>query len=168
MLADAAAQSARFDLAIIVSDGLSTHAVTTQCEPLLAALLPLIRESGWTLAPLIVATHGRVGLQDEIGALLKATVSVMLIGERPGLGSADSLGVYFTFAPSMGRTDADRNCISNIRDGGLPIAGAAAKLHYLLGEAFKRRVSGVLLKDESPPNRFPNAASKTMTEPDYE
>jgi ethanolamine ammonia-lyase small subunit len=148
-LADAASQLPSFDLAIIVSDGLSTHAVATQCQPLLAALLPLIRGSGWTLAPLIVARHGRVALQDEIGALLKARISVMLLGERPGLGSADSLGVYFTYSPATGRSDADRNCISNIREGGLAIGDAAAKLHYLLGKAFQLGLSGVPLKDDS-------------------
>src|ERR1700677_4716126 len=95
------------DLAIIVSDGLSTHAAVTQCEPLLAAFLPLARASGWTLAPLIVARHARVALQDEIGALLKARVALILLGERPGLGSAGSLGAYFIHNPAPGRTDAD-------------------------------------------------------------
>jgi ethanolamine ammonia-lyase small subunit len=148
-IAEAAAILPAFDLAIIVSDGLSTLAATTQSEPLLAALLPLIYGSGWTLAPLIVAHHGRVALQDEIGALLKARVSLMLLGERPGLGSADSLGAYFTYGPKPGRTDADRNCISNIRKGGLTIAEAAGKLHYLLGMAFQLGLSGVPLKDDS-------------------
>jgi ethanolamine ammonia-lyase small subunit len=138
------------DLVIIVSDGLSAHAVTTQCEPLLAALLPLIRVSRWTLAPIIVARHARVGLQDEIGALLKATISLILLGERPGLGSADSLGAYFIHTPFIAKTDADRNCISNIREAGLPVPAAAAKLHYLLGKAFDLRLSGVQLKDDSP------------------
>jgi ethanolamine ammonia-lyase small subunit len=148
-LAEAASRLPPFDVAIIVSDGLSTLAATSQCEPLVAALLPLIQGSGWTLAPLVVAHHGRVALQDEIGALLKTRVSVMLLGERPGLGSADSLGAYFTFGPKRGRTDADRNCISNIREGGLSIADAAAKLHYLLGQAFQLGLSGVRLKDDS-------------------
>jgi ethanolamine ammonia-lyase small subunit len=149
-LAGAALQWPPFDVAIIISDGLSTHAVTTHCEPLLAALLPLVRGSGWTAAPLIVARHGRVALQDEIGALLKARLSVMLLGERPGLGSADSLGVYFTYGPAADRTDADRNCISNIRAGGLTIPNAASKLHYLLRQALDLRLSGVRLKDDSP------------------
>jgi len=137
-----------FDLVIILSDGLSAYAATTQGEPLVAALLPLVRGSGWTLGPLIVARHGRVALQDEIGALLKARVSVMLLGERPGLGSADSLGAYFTYDPSPGRKDADRNCISNIRAGGMPIAEAAAKLHWLINKSFHLRLSGVQLKDD--------------------
>jgi ethanolamine ammonia-lyase small subunit len=148
-VSEAASDLAPFDLAIIVSDGLSTQAVATQCEPLLAALLPLARGSGWTLAPVIVARHGRVALQDEIGALLKARLSVMLLGERPGLGSADSLGVYFTYGPAPGRTDADRNCISNIREGGLTAGIAAAKLHGLLARAFQLGLSGVRLKDDA-------------------
>lgn len=149
LLAEYAARASGFDLVIILSDGLSTHAVATQGEPLLAALLPLMRARGWTLAPLIVARHGRVALQDEIGALLNARLSVMLLGERPGLGSADSLGAYFTYNPAPGRKDADRNCISNIRDGGLTISEAAAKLHYMIGKALDLRLSGVQLKDDA-------------------
>jgi ethanolamine ammonia-lyase small subunit len=148
-LAQAAARLPPFDLAIILSDGLSTLATASHGAPLVAALLPSIHQSGWTLAPLIVARYGRVALQDEIGALLKARVSVMLLGERPGLGSADSLGAYFTHGPRPGRRDADRNCVSNIREGGLTIADAAAKLHYLLAKSFDLGLSGVQLKDDS-------------------
>jgi ethanolamine ammonia-lyase small subunit len=149
LLTEAASRLPAFDLVIIASDGLSTHAVMTQCEPLLRALLPLVKASGWSLAPIVVAHHGRVALQDEIGSLLKATISVMLLGERPGLGSADSLGAYFTYSPSIGRTDAERNCISNIREGGLSIPDAAAKLHHLLAQSFKIRLSGISLKDDT-------------------
>jgi len=148
-LAARGAESPGVDLAVILSDGLSTHAVATQAAPMLAALLPLIRGSGWSLAPIVVAHHGRVALQDEIGALMKARLSVMLLGERPGLGSADSLGAYFTFGPAIGRTDADRNCISNIREGGLTAAAAAAKLHGLVANAFQLGLSGVQLKDDA-------------------
>jgi len=146
-LEEMASRSQSFDMAIIASDGLSARAVTSQCEPLLAALLPMIRASGWSVAPLIVAHHGRVALQDEIGELLKATVSLMLLGERPGLGSADSLGAYFTYKPRIGHTDAERNCISNIRAGGLGIHDAAVRLHCLLGQSLRLRLSGVSLKD---------------------
>ena len=139
------------DIVIVVSDGLSTHAVMTQCEPMLAALLPLILGSGWTYGPLIVARQGRVALQDEIGALFKARLSVMLLGERPGLGSADSLGAYFTYAPAPGRTDAERNCISNIRAGGITPADAAAKLHGLIARSLHLQISGVSLKDDATP-----------------
>jgi len=136
------------ELAIIVSDGLSTLAANTQARPLLAALRPLLAADGWTLAPLVVAKHARVALQDEIGEILRAQFSLILLGERPGLGSADSLGAYFTHAPSPGRTDADRNCLSNIRPGGLSSGDAARKLHALLTQARRLRLSGVALKDE--------------------
>jgi ethanolamine ammonia-lyase small subunit len=139
----------RGELAIVVSDGLSTLAAMTQAEPLLAALLPLLRAGGWALAPLIVARHARVALQDEIGAILGAQTSLILLGERPGLGNADSLGAYFTYAPTPGRTDAERNCLSNIRAGGLAPSDAARKLHALLTQCRRLRVSGVTLKDET-------------------
>lgn len=144
-----AATAPRCDLVVIISDGLSTLAANTQAEPLFATLQKLLRADDWTLAPVIVARHARVALQDEIGEILRARISLMLLGERPGLGSADSLGAYFTYAPSTGRTDADRNCISNIRPGGLSSEDAARKLHALLTQARRRSVSGVALKDET-------------------
>lgn len=155
-LVELAAQTPPSDLLIVVSDGLSTLAANTQAEPLLTALLPLLRESGWKLAPILVARHARVALQDEAGDILRARISLILLGERPGLGSADSLGAYFTFGPGPGRTDADRNCISNIRGGGLVPTEAAKKLHFLLTEAARLGLSGVALKDttgelEAPP-----------------
>jgi ethanolamine ammonia-lyase small subunit len=156
LLTEYASQNSGFDLVIILSDGLSTHAIATNGEPLLAALLPLVRGNGWTVAPLIVARHGRVALQDEIGALLNARLSVILLGERPGLGSADSLGAYFTYNPAPGRRDADRNCISNIRDGGLTVAEAAARLHYMMERALELRLSGVQLKDDTLPTDGPH------------
>lgn len=150
LLTDHASRVPRCDLVIIISDGLSTLAANTQAEPLLTALLPLLRASGWQLAPLIVARHARVGLQDEIGEIFRAQLSLMLLGERPGLGSADSLGAYFTFAPAIGKTDADRNCLSNIRPGGLSPNEAAHKLHYLLTQSRRLHLSGVALKDDAP------------------
>jgi len=152
-----AGNSPHAELAIVVSDGLSTLAAVTQAEPLLAALLLFLRASGWTLAPLVVARHARVALQDEIGAILGAQLSLMLLGERPGLGNADSLGAYFTYAPAPGRTDAERNCISNIRAGGLAPSEAARKLHTLLTQSRQLRVSGVALKDET---ALANSASR--------
>jgi ethanolamine ammonia-lyase small subunit len=138
------------DLAIIVSDGLSSLAATEHTPPLLTVLVHLIRQSGWTLAPFIVIIHGRVALQDEIGELLHARVSLMLLGERPGLSAADSLGAYLTYAPHLGLTDASRNCVSNIRAEGLSPADAAHKLFYLITQSLRRGLSGVELKDDAP------------------
>jgi ethanolamine ammonia-lyase small subunit len=141
-------QSTGVDLAIIVTDGLSALAVMAQSAPFLAELLELLRHDAWSIAPLIVARHGRVALQDEIGEICRAKISLILIGERPGLGSADSMGLYFTYSPKIGNTDADRNCISNVRQGGLPPIEAARKVSYLLNVCRKRAVSGVQLKDD--------------------
>lgn len=137
------------DLAVIVSDGLSSFAATEQALPLLGTLLPSARQRGWVLAPLVVATHGRVALQDEIGALWGARLSLMLLGERPGLGAVNSLGAYFTYAPRPGLSDANRNCVSNIRTEGLPPAQAAYKLLALLSQSLQRKLSGVELKDNT-------------------
>jgi ethanolamine ammonia-lyase small subunit len=137
------------DLAIVLSDGLSTFAVMQQAVPLLAELLPLLLRDGWKLAPLVIVPFGRVAIQDEIGAALDAKLTLMVLGERPGMGSPDSLGAYFTYAPRPGRTDAERNCVSNIRPQGLPPAAAARKLHALLTASCRLGLSGVRLKDDA-------------------
>ena len=132
-------------LVLIVADGLSALAVERHAAPLIEALLPLLID--WQLAPLCVVEQARVAIGDKIGAALHAQVSIVLIGERPGLSSPDSLGAYITWAPRPGRTDAERNCISNIRAEGLSYAHAAAQLGYYLSEARRRQLTGVALKE---------------------
>ncbi len=105
----------------------------------------------WRIAPVAVAGQGRVAIGDEIGACLQAAIVVVLIGERPGLSSPDSLGIYVTWDPRPGRLDAQRNCISNVRPQGLSYAEAAHRLCLLLEEARRRQTSGIALKDESDP-----------------
>jgi ethanolamine ammonia-lyase small subunit len=134
------------DAVFIIGDGLST-AVQHHALPLLDACLPDL--AGWKIAPVILAGQARVALGDEIGAALKASLSVMLIGERPGLSVSDSLGVYVTWQPKPGLTDADRNCISNIHADGLSYREAAARLVWLMTEARNRRLSGVNLKEDA-------------------
>ena len=113
-------QSTEADIGIVVSDGLSAAAMNLNALPLIAALLPRLQALGLRVAPLVVACQARVALGDEVGALLDARLVIVLIGERPGLSAADSLGAYLTFGPKVGRTDAERNCVSNIRAAGLP------------------------------------------------
>lgn len=137
------------DLAIVVSDGLSALAAEAQAAPVLAALWPRLQRAGWQLAPLCLVRLGRVAIMDEIGALLRARFALILLGERPGLGTPDSLGAYLEAAPQAGRTDAERNCVSNIRPAGLPPAAAAEKIFALLTAARQLGLSGVRLK-ESP------------------
>ncbi len=137
------------DLAIVVADGLSSTAVHAHAARLIQALLPLVRAQDWTLAPVAVASQARVALGDEVGALLGARLVLLLVGERPGLSSPDSLGAYLTFAPRVGLTDAARNCVSNIRSEGLSYEQAAFKLVWLAREALRLGESGVALKDES-------------------
>ncbi|WP_375457439.1 ethanolamine ammonia-lyase subunit EutC [uncultured Methylobacterium sp.] len=137
------------DLAIVVADGLSVRAVHEGAQALLAAFKPHIERAGWSLAPVVVASQARVALGDAVGAALKARAVAVLIGERPGLSSPDSLGIYLTFEPRPGRSDAERNCISNVRPAGLSHDLAAFKLNWLLAQAFARGLTGVPLKDES-------------------
>lgn len=136
------------DLLLVVGDGLSSMAITRNAVPLIQEIIQQIPEQ-WNLGPIVIATQSRVALGDDIGALLNARMVAILIGERPGLSSPDSLGIYLTYNPNPGCTDADRNCISNIRPEGLSYKTAARKLVWLCKEALRIKATGVVLKDES-------------------
>jgi ethanolamine ammonia-lyase small subunit len=136
-------------LVVVVADGLSARAAQTHALPLLLALAPLLHDQGPRLDAVLLAQQARVALGDEVGGLLGAQALLMLIGERPGLSSPDSLGAYITWAPRLLRTDAERNCVSNIRPEGLSYAAAAHKIAWLLAAARRLGGSGVGLKDES-------------------
>lgn len=135
------------DVGLVVADGLSATAVAAHAVATVASLLP--RLEGLSLSPAIVATQARVALGDAIGEALGVKLLIMLIGERPGLSAADSLGCYLTFAPRIGRNDAQRNCISNIRPEGLDPDQAAMRIAWLARTALERGLTGVALKDES-------------------
>jgi ethanolamine ammonia-lyase small subunit len=141
--------SAAHDIGFAVVDGLSALAVQRHAAPLIAAVLATAAASAWTKAPVAIVEQGRVAIGDDIGARLGSRIIVVLIGERPGLSSPDSLGLYLTWAPRPGRNDAERNCISNVRPEGLGYTDAAAKLVYLLEQALSRELTGIGLKDES-------------------
>jgi ethanolamine ammonia-lyase small subunit len=143
-------------LAVIISDGLSAQAAEKQAAPTLIKLLSLLSQIGWKTCPIFIAPFARVKLQDEIGALLHVRHTLMLLGERPGLGSPDSLGAYFTYEPRPNRTDADRTCVSNIRPDGFPPTEAALKLAQLLLQSLQQRRSGIGLMEpaESARNRL--------------
>jgi ethanolamine ammonia-lyase small subunit len=154
MLADASrdrlaecAGDSMCDLALVVADGLSALAAERHALPLIDALAA--RLSGVKVGTIAVVERGRVAIGDEIGAALKARLVLVLIGERPGLTSPDSLGAYLTWAPRVGRTDAERNCVSNIRPEGLEYAAAADTLVSLIAAALRRQLTGVMLKDET-------------------
>jgi ethanolamine ammonia-lyase small subunit len=140
-----------FDLAIVIADGLSALAIERHAVAFVSMLRPLLGEDpkAWRIAPVVVACQARVALGDEVGALLGARLVLVLIGERPGLSSPDSMGLYLTWAPKPGRTDAERNCISNVRPEGLALPEAAARAAWLLRAARARALTGVGLKDES-------------------
>ena len=138
-----------FDVAFVIADGLSALAIAQNAAPFLAALHQRMAGEAWKVAPLCVVRQARVAIGDEIGQALGAKAVVVLIGERPGLSSPDSMGLYLTWMPRVGLTDASRNCISNVRPAGLVVEEAAYKLHFLLTESRQRQLSGVDLKDET-------------------
>ncbi|QLL12772.1 ethanolamine ammonia-lyase subunit EutC [Pseudomonas chlororaphis] len=170
-LSDASAQALRehacanpggVDLAVVVADGLSALAVHRHTLPFLARFEEQTEAEGWSLSPVILVEQGRVAVADEIGELLGAKMTVILIGERPGLSSPDSLGLYFTYNPKVGLTDAYRNCISNVRLEGLSYGMAAHRLLYLMREACRRQLSGVNLKDEAQVNTLDSDSPDTL------
>ena len=138
-----------YDAAIAIADGLSAAAIHRHAGPLLGELYPLLERESWRLAPLTIVLQGRVAIGDEIARLQGARMAIVLIGERPGLSSPDSLGIYLTWDPRPGCTDAERNCISNVRAEGISYRLAAHKLHYLMREARARKLSGVALKEDA-------------------
>jgi ethanolamine ammonia-lyase small subunit len=137
------------DLVLVIADGLSPAAVNLHAAGVIRELLPLLTQAGIVPGHVVTASGARVALGDEIGALLKARMVAVLIGERPGLSAPDSLGAYLTYDPKVGRSDAERNCVSNIHSSGLSSAEAAFKIAWLIREALTRRTTGVALKDES-------------------
>ena len=143
------------EIAVLVAGGLSARATASHAASLLALLVPEFQRSGRRVGPICIAPRGRVALGDEVGALLGAQLVLVLIGERPGLTSPDSLGAYVTMrpavtkGPALGRTDADRNCVSNIRPEGMALPEAARRISWLIDQAMVRGISGVTLKDDS-------------------
>jgi len=143
------ADVAEFDIAFVIADGLSSAAVQNHAVSMLNSIMSALADTQLSCGPIVLAQQGRVAIGDPIGEALNARMLIMLIGERPGLSSPDSLGCYFTYQPQSGKNDAQRNCISNIRHEGLSYEEATHKLMYLILEADKRKLSGVNLKDES-------------------
>jgi ethanolamine ammonia-lyase small subunit len=138
-----------YDVAFVIADGLSARAVQRHAAPVLAAAMAQL--AGWRIAPLVIVRHGRVAVGDAVAAALGAQCVAILIGERPGLSAPDSMGAYLTWQPAPQTTDAERNCISNIRPDGIGYADAAGKLAHILRAMRARQISGVRLKDETEP-----------------
>lgn len=139
------------DVVVVVSNGLSSTAIERHGANLVEEVWTRLVDLGLSLGPIVLVPNGRVAIGDDVGEALGARLVVVLIGERPGLSSADGIGIYLTFAPAVGTTDERRNCISNVRcPGGLGYAAAAAKLAWLVDQALHRQLSGVALKDEAP------------------
>jgi Ethanolamine ammonia-lyase, small subunit len=142
------------ELVIVVGDGLSSTAIHRNTVPFLLELRPRLEALGIAIGPIVLTRQARVAIGDDIAESLKAKAVAVLIGERPGLSSPDSMGIYLTWSPQVGLLDSERNCISNVRPEGLNYPEAAHKLSWLLGEAFRRQISGISLKDES--DNFPD------------
>jgi ethanolamine ammonia-lyase small subunit len=136
------------DVVLIVADGLSATAAQRHGADVLKPLIESLGQKRFSIGPVCVVHQARVAIQDEIGSVLRAKLAVILIGERPGLGLSDTLGAYLIYGPVIGKTDADRNCVSNIHPRQLPPAAAAQTVMWLIEQALVRRLSGVFLKDE--------------------
>jgi ethanolamine ammonia-lyase small subunit len=143
------AHKGHYDVAFVIADGLSARAIALHARPVLSQAINVLRAENWKMAPLVIVRHGRVAIGDAVATALGAAGVAVLIGERPGLSASDSIGTYLTFGPHAQTTDAERNCISNIRPQGVDYAIASARLVYLLQTMRMRRLSGVRLKDES-------------------
>jgi ethanolamine ammonia-lyase small subunit len=153
-----------FDVAFVVVDGLSPLAIHQNALPFVSVMLQRLAHDAantWTVAPLVVVSQGRVAVGDEVGEQLRANIVVVLIGERPGLSSPDSMGLYITWHPQVGTTDAARNCISNVRPAGLSVDAAALTLHQLLNQARAKQLTGVGLKDDVD-HQITNTAAATL------
>jgi ethanolamine ammonia-lyase small subunit len=145
-------KSPRYDLAIVIADGLSSYAIAHHAKPFIEALLVLLKDDpnkAWRIAPISIVEQARVAVGDDIGETLNAQEVLLLVGERPGLSSPDSMGLYLTWAPKRGTEDSLRNCISNVRPKGLNYPEAARKCFYLLSESHRIQLTGVGLKDRS-------------------
>lgn len=147
--------SERAELCVVVGDGLSSRAIHENCLPLLAAFIQMSLKKELVLSPICLVENARVAVADEIAPYFSAQISVILIGERPGLSSPNSLGIYLTYNPKPGTTDESRNCISNIRAGGLSAKEGAQKLCYLIEKSLQQKISGVYLKDKMAKNYLP-------------
>lgn len=139
------------DVVFILADGLSALAVERHALPLLDAVLALLDRDAWSVGPVVVARQGRVAIGDAIGSLLRAKLTVMFIGERPGLSTPDSLGVYITWEPRPGRSNAERNCISNVHCDGVNYADAAARIIATMNGARRLQATGIHLKENTTP-----------------
>jgi ethanolamine ammonia-lyase small subunit len=153
-----------YDIVFVVVDGLSALAIESNALRFLKLACTDLQSEKFKIAPFCVVEQGRVAIGDEIGELLRAKLVVVMIGERPGLSSPDSMGIYLTWHPKVGLTDESRNCISNIRNGGLSDAEASRKLRYLITQAHKRRLSGVMLKDDTSPAQTLGALNSFLIE----
>lgn len=137
------------DVALVIADGLSSTAIQSHAVKMTRAILSRLADQGLSIAPVSVVSQGRVAVGDEVGEILGAKLLVLLVGERPGLSSPDSLGIYYTYQPCVGLTDAYRNCISNVRPAGMSIDAATDKLLWLIDKSIQLQCSGVALKDQS-------------------